>query len=66
MSRSTKMISEGEIMFARSNACVAMESIAGTMVDANHVERCFAAGMMCVTSFKIARELERFGVEFDD
>jgi len=29
MSRTTKLISESEIMFARSNACVAMESLRG-------------------------------------
>jgi len=45
---------------------VQLEVLKGTMSKANNLERHFAAGMMCVTNFKLERELGRFGVEFDD
>ncbi len=66
MSRSTKMISESEIMFARSDACVAMESLRGRWHEMSADWRAFTGGWCLGYSFKLDKVLARFGVELED
>ena len=66
MSRSTKMISEAEIMFARSNACVAMESLRGLWHEMSDDWRAFTGGWCLGYSMKLDEVLARFGVELED
>ncbi len=66
MSRSTKMISDAEIMFARSDACVAMESLRGRWHEMSDDWRAFT-GVWCLGySLKLDKVLARFGVELEE
>ena len=66
MSRSTKMISEAEIMFARSDACVAMESLRGMWHEMSDDWRAFTGGWCLAYSFKLDKVLARHGVKLED
>ena len=66
MSRSTKMISESEIMLARSDACVAMESVRGLWHQMSDDWRAFTGGWCLAYSLKLDKVLARFGVELED
>lgn len=66
MSRSTAMISDAEIMFARSDACVAMESLRGRWHEMSDDWRAFTGGWCLGYSLKLDKVLARFGVELED
>ncbi len=66
MSRSTKMISDAEIMFARSDACVAMESLRGRWVDMSDDWKAFTGGWCLAFSLKLDKVLARHGVKLED
>lgn len=66
MSRSTRMISEAEIMFARSDAVVAMESLRGCWHEMSDDWRAFTGGWCLAYSLKLDKVLARFGVKLPD
>jgi len=60
------MISDAEIMFARSDACVAMESLRGLWHEMSDDWRAFTGGWCLGYSMKLDKVLARFGVELED
>jgi hypothetical protein len=60
------MISDAEIMFARSDACVAMESLRGRWHEMSDDWRAFTGGWCLGYSLKLDKVLARFGVELED
>ena len=53
-------------MFARSNACVAMESLRGSWHEMSDDWRAFTGGWCLGYSLKLDTVLARFGVELED
>ena len=66
MSRSVKMITEAEIMFARSNACVAMESLRGRWHEMSDDWKAFTGGWCLAYSLKLDKVLARYGVKLEE
>ncbi len=66
MSRSTKMITEAEIMFARSDACVAIESLRGMWHEMSDDWKAFTGGWCLAYSLKLDKVLARFDVKLED
>ena len=60
------MITDGEIMFARSNACVAMESLRGRWHEMSDDWKAFTGGWCLAYSLKLDKVLARFGVKLED
>ncbi len=66
MSRTTKMISDSEIVLARSDACVAMESLRGRWHEMNDDWRAFTGGWCLAYSLKLDKVLARHGVKLEE
>lgn len=66
MSRTEKFISESEIMFARSDACVAMESLRGRWHEMSDDCRAFTGGWCLAYSLKLDKVLTRHGVKLEE
>ncbi len=60
------MITDGEIMFARSNACVAMESLRGRWHEMSDDWKAFTGGWCLAYSMKLDKVLARFDVKLED
>ena len=60
------MITEAEIMFARSNACVAMESLRGMWHEMSDEWKAYTGGWCLAYSMKLDEYLATHGVGFDD
>lgn len=60
------MISEAEIMFARSDAVVAMEALRGSWHEMSDDWRAFTGGWCLAYSLKLDKILARFGVKLED
>ncbi len=60
------MISDTEIMLARSDACVAMESLRGRWHEMSDDWRSFTGGWCLGYSFKLDKVLARFGVKLEE
>ncbi len=66
MSRTTKMISDSEIVLARSDACVAMESLRGRWHEMSADWRAFTGGWCLAYSLKLDKALARHGVKLEE
>ena len=66
MSRTEKLISEAEVMFARSNAVVAKESLRGAWHEMSDDWKAFTGGWCLAYSLKLDKHLARHGVKLED
>jgi hypothetical protein len=60
------MISDTEIMLARSDACVAMESLRGRWHEMSDDWRAFTGGWCLAYSLKLDKALARHSVKLED
>ena len=66
MSRTEKFISDGEVMFARSNAIVAMEAVRSSWREMSDEWKAYTGGWCLAYSMKLDKVLARFGVKLED
>jgi len=66
VSRTEKFISEGEIMFARSNAIVAMEAVRSSWREMSDEWKAYTGGWCLAYSMKLDKTLAVFGVKLED
>lgn len=66
MSRSTAMITEGEVTLAKNDALVAIETLRGAWVEMSDDWKAYTGGWCLGYSFQLDKHLARFGVKLPD